>query len=208
MPVKGIMYFEDEDDGLGWSEVFYLGTSTLSNGLLGMTAIAQARIKALSIDSSITYARVITNLPADNAVRPRQQRNAALTRLNLQGQANAGGQRSGDLPWAAVKVRWVSSDLQIFRTQLLRGLPDNWFDQGNDKIAQAALATFIPMYVSVLAANMAQIRHLNPVVPPATARVYSYVGIARGIYEGYTHRDTGRPFGLPRGRRPNRTVGS
>jgi len=205
MPVRVVLFFEDEDDGLGWSEVWYCGTSTIEQGLNSGADFAATRAKILSVDSSITYCRAVANLPADNGKRPRQTRNAGLQRLNIQGTAQAGGARSGDLPWTAIKVRWETADFSIFRTQLLRGLPDVWFDQGNDKIGMAAMAQWLPVALGVLNKNNMQIRHLNQLVPPALNRTYSYVAPARADYEGYTRRATGRPFGLPRGRRPNRT---
>jgi hypothetical protein len=205
MALKMIHFFEDEDDGLGWSEVWFLSTTGIDTGITIATQWAAQRVKILSPDVTITYARISANQPADNATRPRQQRQAALIRLNEIGAVNGAGGRQADTPWQAVKARWTGAVFTVFRTQLLRGLPDVWFDKGSDKTAQAAMSQWFPGALNFITANGMQIRHLNPVVPPATARVYSYVTPSTAFYEGYTRRATGRPFGLPRGRQPNRT---
>lgn len=204
MTLRMIHFFEDEDDGLGWSEVWYLGTTDFTQAQTAAFNWAQQRALILSPDVTITYSRIVGNLPVNNAVRPRQQRLATLSRLDQVGAQNGAGGRQGDLPWTAAKMRWQSSDKTVFRTQLLRGLPDIWFDKGSDKLAQASLTQWVPGALAIIGANTMQIRHLNPVVPPATSRVYSYVAPGSGTYEGYTRRATGRPFGLPRGRRSNR----
>lgn len=205
MSLRMVHFFLDEDDGLGWSEVWYLNSSDLTGAQQIAQTWATTRAKILSPDVTIIYARLVSNLPANTAPRPRQQRLATLQRLDVVGTANPGQQRSGDLPWTAVKCRWTSGDYTVFRTQLLRGVPDVWFDQGSDKIAQAGMGLWIPGALQVITQSGMTIRHLNPLVPPATSRVYSYTSPVFGTYEGFTRRATGRPFGLPRGRAPKRT---
>lgn len=204
MALKLTQWFLDEDDGLGWSEVWYLAGNDFSVALASGRAIANSRAKIMSPEITITYQRVTGNLPADDAPRAHQQRNSALERLGIDGTNNPAGGRNADLPWTCVKIRYNSANLAVFRVQLTRGLPDVFYDQGNDKVAAAQIANWLPGHLGVLVNNGAQIRHLNPIVPPATARVYQYINVASGQYEGYTRRATGRPFGLPRGRRSNR----
>jgi len=205
MPFKIIHFFRDTSDGLGWSEVWYNQSANFDQAQTAGTSLAARRVQLLAPDNILEYMRVIGNLPVDTQERPRQQRQATLTRLNLEGQAQVAPDDS-DLPWTAVKVRWTAADPGIFRTQLLRGVPDSWFDQGSDKLAAVKVANWIRGVLPTLALQQYAIRHLNPIVPPALFRVYSYTLPVTGQYEGYTRRATGRPFGLPRGRRPNRII--
>ncbi len=205
MTLRMIHFFEDEDDGLGWSEVWYLGLTDFTQAQTIAQNWAAVRSAILAPDVTITYARIVGNLPTTAAPRARQQRLATLTRLNQLGTAQGAGGRFGDLPWTAVKLRWQSADNSVFRTQLIRGLPDIWFDKGEDKTASAALRAWTGQALGAIAQNNMQIRHVQGLPVKPDTRPYVYVAPASMTYEGYTRRATGRPFGLPRGRRPNRT---
>lgn len=204
MALKLTHFFLDEDDGLGWSEVWYLNTNNFDDARTFGRNIAASRLRICSPEIQITFQRVTGNLPADTQARARQQRASTLERVSLNGTNNPAGGREADLPWTCVKIRYISAVPTVFRTQLTRGLPDVFYDKGEDKLAKAQVANWLPGHLGVLVASGAQVRHLNPPVPPATFRVYSYQAVNSGQYEGYTRRATGRPFGLPRGRRSNR----
>ena len=183
--------------------MWYITAANFDQAETSGITIANRRVSLLAPDNVIEYQRIIGSQPDTDAPRPRQQRQATLQRLSLEGQAAVAPDDS-DLPWTAVKVRWAANDVSVFRTQLLRGVPDSWFDQGSDKLANAKVKNWIIAMVKSLQAAAATIRHKNPIVPPAVSRVFSYQSVARGTYEGYTRRATGRPFGWPRGRRPKR----
>ena len=201
---KCLLFFRDEADGLGWSEVWYQEAANFDQAEQGNTNWANRRSTILARDIVIEYSRIIGNQPTTDAPRVRQQRSATLQKLSIQGSAAGAGGANSDLPWVAVKVRWAAADISIFRTQLLRGVPDNWFDNGQDKLGSANVKQWILLAQADLFKNAFRIRHKNPIVPPAVARVFAFEAPARGTYEGYTRRATGRPFGLPRGRRAKR----
>jgi len=201
---KAVHFFRDTSEGLGWSEVWYVEAANFDQAEESGSNIATTRARVLSQDCTIEYQRIIGNQPATTAVRPRQPRSATLQRLDQRGLVPGRNGENADLPWTAVKVRWAAADVSIFRTQLIRGVPDTWFEGGSDKLGAANFKTWIVVMTNQLRAMQARIRHTLPIVPPATFRVYDFNSVARGTYEGYTRRATGRPFGLPRGRRPNR----
>jgi len=198
---KCIHFFRDQSEGLGWSEVWYVEAANFDQAEVSGNNIATTRSRLLSRDIIIEYQRIVGNQPSDNAPRARQPRAATLQRIDIQGGVPGANGANSDLPWVAVKVRWAASAVEKFRTQLLRGVPDGWFDLGSDKLAKAQIGTWIVPMIATLNANQARIRNLLPLVPPATARIYQFNAPARGTYEGYTRRATGRPFGLPRGRK-------
>jgi hypothetical protein len=203
---KGVHFFRSTTSGLGWSEVWYVDAPDYNTAVSSMANIATRRCRVLANDVLIEYQRVIGNQPLTTQVRARQQRSAVLDKLDLQGIAGAGLRGVGDLSWVAVKMRWAASAVEIFRTQLLRGVPDDWYDGGSDKVAKARLAEWAPTMVQALRDNSARIRHVfGPPITPGI-RDYHFESPVNGTYEGYTRRATGRPFGLPRGRRAARTV--
>jgi hypothetical protein len=201
---KVIHFFRDQSEGLGWSEVWYIDAANFDAAESGAQNWANQRVKILSRDCLIEYQRIVGNQPANTAPRVRQQRSSTLQKLDLQGVAPGAAGANADLPWTAVKVRWAAGDVSIFKTQLLRGVPDAWFDNGTDKLGAASIKQWIVAAQGVLLGQGLRIRHTLPIVPPAIGRVYTFEAVIRGTYEGYTRRATGRPFGLPRGRRPNR----
>jgi hypothetical protein len=205
MTLRMIHFFEDEDDGLGWSEVWYLGVSDFTAAQDIARSWAATRAQILAPDVQITYSRIVGNLPATAAPRARQQRLATLQRINQLGTAQGAGGRFGDTPWQAVKLRWQSADQSVFRTQLVRGLPDAWFDKGDDKVGSAAVRAWTQAALAAIGANTMQIRHVVGLPVKPDTRPFAYVAPQTLTYEGYTRRATGRPFGLPRGRRSNRT---
>jgi len=200
---KIIHMLRDRSTGNGWSEVYYTNAANYDQALAAGEAVANARVFALAPDNLLEYIRVTGNQPADTTPRTRQPRSSALIKVSIEGLATRAPDDS-DLPWSAVKIRWLAADISKFRVQLIRGVPDTWYDQGSDKIASAALVQWIARMVRVFTIQQIMIRHLAPIVPPAVQRVYDFVQIQRGIYEGYTFRATGRPFGLQRGRAPKR----
>jgi hypothetical protein len=201
---KIIHMLRDRSTGNGWSEVYYTNAANYDQALASSLAVANGRVWALAPDNILEYHRVTGNQPLDTTPRTRQPRASALERISLEGTASRAPEDS-DLPWSAVKVRWVAGDISKFRVQLVRGVPDSWFDQGQDKVASGQFKLWINRMLRIFTLQQIMIRHLAPIVPPAVQRNYEFVQIANGIYEGYTFRATGRPFGLQRGRASKRT---
>jgi hypothetical protein len=204
MIFKVIHFFRDSNDGLGWSEVWYCDAGNIDQAVSNASNVATTRARILSSDIILEWQRVVGNQPINKTPRPRQERAATLDRLDLQGSAGRGQAINSDLPWVAVKVRWAAGNVAIFRVQLLRGVPDSWFEGGSDKVAKANFQNWIPVMVRQLQLNTMRIRHVvGPKVVPDN-RAFSFETLNNGTYEGYTRRATGRPFGLPRGRAPKR----
>lgn len=201
---KVVHFFRDVSDGLGWSEVWYVEAANFDQAEASGENIATTRTRLLARDIILEWQRVIGNQPATTAARPRQPRAAVLQRLNKPGIYPGVIGAFSDFTTTCVKVRWAANAVEKFRTQLLRGIPDDLFQNGDDKNAAAAVGQWIVPMVQTLQNNSARIRHTLAIVPPNTFRVYEFNAPVRGTYEGYTRRATGRPFGLPRGRRANR----
>jgi len=203
MAFKLIQFFRDTDSGLGWSEVWYLTSPDFTAAEQDGRAICTARQQLLVETVILEYMRITGGIADDTAPRAKQQRQSILRKLSLEGQT-AAKEKWGDWTTTAVKVRFAAADPTKFRTQLMRGLPDEWWALGNDNVAKARLGNLLPQYVAVLQVRKAAIRHLKPIVPPAVNRVYEYLAPITAVYTGYTRRATGRVFDLPRGRRPKR----
>lgn len=201
---KCIHFFRDSDSGLGWSEVWYLTAGNYDQAVAQGKSIAISRVRVLAQTNFITHQRITGNQPDNDAARARQPRSSVLDRLDFQGQAKGGPDPQGDWTTTSAKVRWAAADVSIFRVQLLRGVPDDYFAAGSDKVAQASFANWVGKHIDTLQAQGATIRHLAPIVPPAAFRVYTFNTPFRGTYEGYATRQTGRVFNLPRGRAPKR----
>lgn len=201
--MKLVQFFTDTDSHLGWSEVWYGIWADFTQARQDGLAICSARRQLLTETATLTYFRVTGGIADDTQARPRQQRQSILTKIDFDGQAPA-KQKFGDWTTTAVKVRFEAPNPTIFRTQLMRGIPDEWWELGNDQTAKDRLGQLLGPYVAVLTARNVKIRHLNPIVPPALFRVYSYPAPVRATFTGYTRRATGRVFDLPRGRRSKR----
>jgi len=192
---KVTMMFQDFNQTLGWVENWYVAASGASTALSQATAVAQARCGILCSPNIISYIRISGNLP-ENATSPPRQRAALLSRVNLQGSYSP-TTNSPDTAWQAAKIRFAESTGFVFRTQLMRGLSDDLWSAGTDKIAQARFNAFLPGFVAALVANNFLLRHKNRAAPSSPV----YFPIASAQYEGLTRRATGRPLLLPRGRR-------
>lgn len=191
---KGSMLFSDHSQTLGWIENYYVDAANIPGALDALTLLANVRTQALSVQREISFVRASANTPRI-VPAPRRQRNAGLKRLALPGSFKP-AQGSPDLAFVAAKVRYADTSRAVFRTALLRGLDDSMWDIGNDKNAIIFFAAFLPVWLAALKAAPTFILHLSA---DHTARTPVLIDSAQ--YEGLTHRDTGRPLLLPRGRR-------
>ena len=178
----------------GWTDVFYVDQADLSAATDAGKAIANERVKALHQDFTLQWLRVSKNIPVFPKPAARRQRNASLSRLDIDGSL---GPRSGaDIPGVAAHIRLQNANGSAFRNWLLRGVPDTWWDQDDDKVAKAAINQWLPGFLGVLQAQATNL--LTFVTNPAG---YVPVPISKGFFEFMTHRNTGRPFVPFRGRR-------
>jgi hypothetical protein len=191
---KGSMLFQDHSQTLGWVENFYVDAASLPAALDSMQFIATVRSQSLSVQREIGFVRASANTPRI-VPAPRRQRNADLKRVSIPGSFKP-SQGAPDLTFVAAKLRYSDAGRSVFRVGLMRGLDDSLFDLGNDKNALVFFQQFLPVWQRTLTQASAFLLHI---LPDHSARVP--VAIANVQYEGLTHRDTGRPLLLPRGRR-------
>jgi hypothetical protein len=198
MPIFKVIHFFNKDSGFpaGWSEVWYTDAANFDQAEDNGVQWAGKRAQILSSQFVIQAQRVTSNI--QHTPGPKATRKATLKVLNQGGNAVGGEPEKGDLPWSCVNVRWRAADVSIFRSQLLRGLPDDWYAGNSDKIAKLKIDAWLPQAVRVLAIGVMRIRHKDPL----SIGGFAYVAPASAQYIGYTKRDTGRPFGLLRGRQP------
>jgi len=202
---KVVHFFRDSITSLGWSEVWYVNATDMDAAHTQGVILAKARVKLLAISNELTFLRVTGGLHTTTApVTVRNQRMSTLDKLELTGDAGGDVKPSGDYTTTCVKVRWQSADFLVFRTQLLRGVPDDWF-KGSEDVGKANTKAWVPVMLKALFGAGAVIRHLPQKQNPPVVRTYAYVAPASGQFTGYTRRATGRVFDLPRGRRPNRS---
>jgi len=187
--------FSDFFQTQGFVENWYVLGTDVNSAMAKADQIAQQRVGILAAGLSLSYIRLSGNLP-EGATSPPRQRAAVLKRVDYNGSYKPSVDKA-DLVFVAAKVRYANNDGTVFRVQLMRGLSDELWSDGNDKIAQVAFKNFLPNFQQALQSNDFQIRHKNRAAPT----VPIYTAINKAQYEALTRRATGRPLFLPRGRR-------
>lgn len=195
MPFKVTFFFTQPEESLGWSEVHYAAGADFPSVQLAARQVANVRTQILASPCTLDFIRVSGNL-APTTPMVRRQRLASLTAPALVGSATPKDSSFPDVAWTAVKVRLTNTDGTIFRIQLLRGVPDSFWSEGNDVQAGLAMRGFVKAYLGALQAANFQGHHIVRGNPAGI--YYSY---GQCIFEGMTRRATGRPSYLPRGRR-------
>lgn len=186
------MIFRDQDYDSGWTESFQSNIASLDQAMTATQTVAGKRIGFLSGRFSIEYCRV-SAVQAPKVPPARNQRVSFLRKVNLGGSLDPTG--DGDLPFVAALVRFYNADKTVFALREFRGIPDSFWQDNADKTANARLVGPIAAMIAVLAANSFGMNH------KLAAGGVSLEQIASGEYERLTHRITGRPLYLPRGRR-------
>lgn len=197
MPIKAgnttcTMVFTDQDFDAGWTETFQSSIVDLTAAADALDAVARARVGFLSGRFSIRYLR-ISKVQAPLAPPARNQRVSYLRPVSYSGSLDPQG--DGDVPWTAALVRFYNTDKTVFGLREFRGIPDTFWSNNDDKIAQAKIVNPINTFV---AATVASNMGMNHKLPGGGVQL---VTIRTGQYERLTHRIVGRPLYLPRGRR-------
>jgi len=189
------MIFEGVRQNVGWTESFQSNIASMDQAMTATQKVASKRVAFLSAQFKITYCRVSV-VQAPKVPPARNQRVSFLQRADLGGSLDPTG--DGDLAFTAALVRVYDADKLVFGLREFRGLPDNFWKDNDDKTAQATLVQPINAFIAELAANTFGINHKVP------GGGVALKAIATGYYERLTHRITGRPLYLSRGRRSNR----
>lgn len=188
------MIFNGQDRDVGWTESFQSSVTSLDTAMTNLQAVARARVAFLSARYEIQYLR-ISAVQAPKVPPARNQRISFLKRFAGGGSLDPSG--DGDLPFVAALVRFYNADKTVFALREFRGLPDRFWTNNEDKTAQSVLVQPIAAFIQALVQNNMGINHKNPTPPGGV----SLVTVASGEYERLTHRITGRPLYLSRGRR-------
>lgn len=186
------MVFRGQDIDSGWTESFQSSIVDLNAAASALEACARKRVGFLSARYSIDYLR-ISKVQAPLAPLARNQRVSFLQRVDLGGSLDPTG--DGDLPFVAALVRFYNTDKTVFGLREFRGIPDRFWNNNDDKDAQTRIRGPVNAFVTALQQNNMGMNHKLP------AGGVSLVLINSGTYERLTHRITGRPLYLPRGRR-------
>jgi hypothetical protein len=189
------MVFGDLDYATGWTESFQCNIADLDGAATALEQVANKRVGFLSARQSILYLRT-SSVQAPKVPPARNQRISFLKRVSIGGSLEPQG--DGDLPFVAALVRFYNADKKVFALREFRGIPDSFWSDNNDKIAQSKMNLTIRPFIQALAVGSFGINHKLP------AGGVQLVPIATGEFERLTHRITGRPLYLPRGRRTNR----
>ena len=203
MGVKMDMIVRHTGQGLGWVETWYLDQSTIDSvAKNALRNIAGTRLTFLAPSAKIEFLRWSTNIPPTTAPpNPRRQRVSEIELFDRVG--SAGGKiREDDPAWTAVKVRFNGTEQGVFATRNLRAMPAILFAAGSPNKPGPFMQPSIDTYVEKLKANGAKIKHLVR----GTPKTIAYVELRDAQVLGISHRDTGRPLYLPRGRKPKKKV--
>lgn len=186
------LIFDGKDVDVGWSESFQSSIGDLVAAADALVAVANKRVLFLSGRYSITYVRV-SLVQAPKVAPARNQRVSYLRKISIGGSLDPAA--DGDLPFVAALARLYTADKRIFALREFRGIPDSFWSDNDDKVAAAKIKAPLNNFVASLAANNMGINHKVAgggvaLAIPSTAE-----------FERLTHRITGRPFYLSRGRR-------
>jgi hypothetical protein len=193
--IKCEMLFQAGDQESGWSEVYFLGQSTISQAESALDKLWVVRSKFLSGDNTLLGYRITNPLIPPGPGYLRAQRSAYLAERNANGNAQAGGKTSAQ-SLIGVMIRLNDASLSIFKNQVYRGVPSGYWSNGNDKIARADYAGWGPQWETALQQNAVCIRHATRAVP-----AFNYVQIAFTEFRRMDYRKAGRSFETLRGRR-------
>jgi len=203
MPVKCDMIIRHIGQSLGWIETWYLDQSSIdTSAKSALRNIAGTRLTFLHPSAKIEFLRWSTNSPPTTP--PPNVRRQRISEIELYDRfGSAGGKISTDDPaWTATKVRFNGTVSGVFATRNMRAMPAILFSGGQPNKVGQFMQPVIDQYVVKLQANGAKIRHILR-GPPKRA---SYVDVRDAQVLGITHRDTGRPLYLPRGRKPKKKI--
>lgn len=186
------MVFRGQDVDVGWTESFQSNIADLTQAADALDAVARKRVGFLSARYGIEYIR-ISKVQVPVVPPARNQRIAYLRSVSYGGSLEPQG--DGDLPFVAALVRFYNTDKTVFGLREFRGVPDNFWQDNDDKKAKATIRNPINAFVAALIANNMGMNHKLP------AGGVQLVTIALGEFQKLTHRQTGRPLYLSRGRR-------
>lgn len=186
------MIFRGQDVDCGWSESWQTSTGDMNAAMDGIENVANKRIGILSARFSIEYLRV-SKVQVPLVAPNRNQRISFLRKVNLGGSLDP--TKDGDLPFVSASVRFYNADKTVFALRQLRGVPDDWWSDNDDKVAASKIKTPLNSYVTSLSANAMGVNHKVP------AGGVALILVNTGIFTRMTHRQTGRPLYLSRGRR-------
>ena len=186
---KGIVFFSAGFGG--WSERYFLLSSTPAGAITNLMAVIAQRLKLLPTSAGYGPAFI-----SDVAIR------GDSTYL--------GPSAVGEGTWVdalgfmdvnvAALVKWQVGVFNRNKT-FLRGLPIGQTSNGSTNFSTAYLA-LVDDYLAAVEANCVMPINIRNPTPPPTYIPSSYAPILGGtVNPTLARRKTGRPFGLPRGRR-------
>lgn len=181
-PIAQVFFESGNWPGYGWSEIYYPFGVTYDSALTAISPVISARVAILPGDCIYTYLRISdVNVRGDAYVVPR----------HIAGTWESGGSLFPDV---ALMIRQEATPL--YRSnRYLRTVPSDQITDGVLTITPA-YNTLLTAYYTEIIANTQHARRTSP-VPPKLTESNITACVLRGIHS----RKTGRPFGLPRGRR-------
>jgi hypothetical protein len=174
----------------GWTESYYLTGADLNWATTDLNEIILARMPLLHSSCGLVNATV-----SDTSIK-----GDSLSTISVY-EPGTGVDATGYLDFdLALCVKWRAGNFQRCKT-FLRGCPNGEFQFGKFK-PTPAFTTLLDAYITVIMGS-AQVRQLKVTHPsPPTKDDYEFVPITAGTPNvDIARRKTGRPSGLPRGRR-------
>jgi hypothetical protein len=186
------LVFNSFDQNAGWTESWQSNQAGLDGASNAGKVVARARVGFLSQRFLISYIRTST-VQVPKVPPARNQRISFLEPFELAGSCPDSG--DGDLVFVAGLVRFYNADKTVFALREFRGCADNFWERNDDKIALSKFQNGLNKYLAAIVAGGMGITHKLPAGGVQLAIMRSFQ------YERMTHRITGRPLYLPRGRR-------
>jgi hypothetical protein len=174
----------------GWTEKYYLLGSNLTAAAANLVAVANARFPILHSDGVI-----LTGTISEMSTRGDSTTVFSIPKVGTA--VDTAGWLQTDV---AVLVKWQVGVYNRNKT-FVRGIPVGQTG-ANEYIPTLTFIGLMSTYLSAVVANCQMpITSVNPTPPPART-ITSFMSITNGAPAAVLHRrKSGRPFGLPRGRR-------
>lgn len=183
-----------ENGKYGWSETYGTDVASLPNATLkGLNLIAK-RKQILAHPAAIVGLRTSSADPEDPQT--------ALAKIPVKdGTTNLAFSSSSDIPWNGVLCRAISAGQRKPISRILRGIPDDYLGGSDTLIGQfqpeSNWQNAFEKFATFLIGDYGTIVKRDEVPAPGLV----FLQFSNYEWTGPAHRQTGRPFGLPVGRR-------
>jgi hypothetical protein len=202
---RGVMYFQYDEQG--WSEAFWFDSDTYNVALIALEALFVERLSTLPNQATGIYARVAAaGRPRDKHAHdgpyPAVAGMPVLTPIislfcNDVENAQRVGLETADGRWATYHLRCLPDD-QVENRKLVTDL--EIVTPGSPIVPATTWSARLANYIESVRKATRHCREIAPTAATPPVRQFEVTPWARALDRKLAKKNTGRPFGLSRGR--------